>query len=177
MSKIDRLISEYSRNVNLPWRKQVAGPQKVWFVVYSPGYERELRARIDEFKLATTSAAHGWSRVDLTTAFPEWMATHEYRDGYFEDPSDLEFIMADFLEHLGSLVRAKLQKADADTVVAITGVSTLFGFVFVSNLVDTVEADISGRLAVFFPGRHEKNRYRLLDARDGWDYHAMPIKA
>jgi len=34
---------------------------------------------------------------------------------------------------------------------------------------------IAGRLLVFFPGEHEGNSYRLLDARDGWNYLAIPI--
>jgi len=29
---------------------------------------------------------------------------------------------------------------------------------------------------VFFPGEHEGNSYRLLDARDGWNYLAVPLK-
>ena len=32
-----------------------------------------------------------------------------------------------------------------------------------------------GRLVVFFPGQFEQNNYRLLDARDGWNYLAVPI--
>jgi hypothetical protein len=38
-----------------------------------------------------------------------------------------------------------------------------------------VESDIRGRLVVFFPGHLERSNYRLLDARDGWNYMAVPI--
>ena len=38
-----------------------------------------------------------------------------------------------------------------------------------------VDRDIRGRLLVFFPGQYEHNNYRLLDARDGWNYLAIPI--
>ena len=38
-----------------------------------------------------------------------------------------------------------------------------------------MEADVTGRLVVFFPGEYEQNNYRLLDARDGWSYMAVPI--
>jgi hypothetical protein len=38
-----------------------------------------------------------------------------------------------------------------------------------------VENTIQGRLVVFFPGEFENANYRLLDARDGWNYHAIPI--
>ena len=35
---------------------------------------------------------------------------------------------------------------------------------------------IAGRLVVFFPGEHDGNSYRLLDARDGRNYLAIPIE-
>jgi hypothetical protein len=38
-----------------------------------------------------------------------------------------------------------------------------------------VEGDIRGRLVIFFPGEYDSNNYRLLDARDGWNYLAVPI--
>ena len=177
MSKVDDLLDEYEKNIRRPWRNRVDGSQKVWFVVYPPTYEREIRARVDEFEMATTQADHGWARCDLTQSFPDWMAEHGYRDRYFEDPSGFDFIKKSFLEALADHVRSALAKADEKTVVALTGIGTLFGFIHVSNLIEAVEADIHGRLLVFFPGRHEQNTYRLLDARDGWNYLAMPIKA
>jgi hypothetical protein len=45
----------------------------------------------------------------------------------------------------------------------------------VSELVSRVESSIRGRLLVFFPGEHENNTYRFLDAREGWNYLAVPI--
>jgi hypothetical protein len=105
------------------------------------------------------------------------MAQHEYREGHFEDPEEIDFVMEDFLDYLAERVRETLQDADENTVVALSGIGTLFGFVFVSDLIEAIEQHIQGRLAVFFPGRHERNTYRLLDARDGWDYLALPIKA
>jgi hypothetical protein len=30
---------------------------------------------------------------------------------------------------------------------------------------------------VFFPGEVEQNNYRLLNGRDGWNYHAVLINA
>nr|WP_272507057.1 BREX protein BrxB domain-containing protein [Salinibacter ruber] len=105
------------------------------------------------------------------------MAKHEYRDRYFEEPSGFDFIKEDFLADLADRVQNALVEAGEDEVVALTGIGTLFGFVHVSDLIGEVEPEIQGRLVVFFPGRHEQNTYRLLDARDGWDYLAMPIKA
>jgi hypothetical protein len=38
-----------------------------------------------------------------------------------------------------------------------------------------IERDFRGRVVVFFPGEYENSNYRLLDARDGWNYLAVPI--
>jgi hypothetical protein len=54
-------------------------------------------------------------------------------------------------------------------------VACLFGFTRVSLVLKEVTTDIRGRLVVFFPGEYEDNNYRLLDARDGWNYLAVPI--
>ncbi len=66
---------------------------------------------------------------------------------------------------------------DSDTVVALVGVASLFGLVRASEVLDKVTQSIQGRLLVFFPGQHEGSNYRLLDARDGWNYLAVPITA
>ncbi|HID20977.1 MAG TPA: DUF1788 domain-containing protein, partial [Planctomycetaceae bacterium] len=62
-----------------------------------------------------------------------------------------------------------------DTVVGVLGVACLYGFTRVSLVLKEVVQDIRGRLVVFFPGEYEDNNYRLLDARDGWNYLAVPI--
>jgi len=54
-------------------------------------------------------------------------------------------------------------------------VASLFGFTKVSQVLKEVEHVIRGRLVLFFPGEFENNNYRLLDARDGWNYLAVPI--
>ena len=174
-SRIARLVANYERHASIPWPATLAGPQRVWFAVYDKNDERRLRARVQEFEIATRRAGHGWSLVDVTDAFPLWLAAHEYRDSYFADPEALEVAMDDFLEHVASTVREHLRVADERTVVGLLGVGTLFGFIKVSALVKAVQDDVRGRLLVFFPGSHENNTYRLLDARDGWNYMAVPI--
>jgi hypothetical protein len=64
---------------------------------------------------------------------------------------------------------------DDNTVVAVYGVACLFGFARVSMILKEVEHSIQGRLILCFPGEFENNNYRLLDARDGWTYLAVPI--
>src|SRR5205809_809198 len=62
-----------------------------------------------------------------------------------------------------------------DSVVGVFGVGALFGFTRISKVLKLIEGEIKGRLVVFFPGQFENNNYRLLDARDGWNYMAVPI--
>ncbi|MBI2566518.1 MAG: DUF1788 domain-containing protein [Candidatus Schekmanbacteria bacterium] len=178
-SRVDRLMQRYERFVELPWERRLAGAQRVWFVVYDKTDERRIRARNDEFAIATTRAGHGWKLCDLTDSFPRWMAGQDYRESYFEDPESLALLLPELHETVVDQVREALE-ADAagpDTVVAVMGISSLFGFTSVSRVVNAVSGCIRGRLRVFFPGEHEDNNYRLLDARDGWNYMAVPITA
>jgi hypothetical protein len=174
-SRVARLVQNFERHASIPWPTNVAGPQRIWFAVYDKNDERRVRARIGEFGLACGRAGHGWCLVDLTDAFPEWLAGHKYRDRYFAKPEALEVTLDVFLAHAATRVREALKIADEDTVVALVGVGALFPFAKTSALVKQVQEDVRGRLLVFFPGTHENNVYRLLDARDGWNYMAVPI--
>ena len=178
MGRIDRLAERYKRYIALPWQKDLAGAERAIFVVYDKADERRLRARKDLFAMATTEADHCWLECDLTRVFARWMAATEYRDSYFESPEDLELKLEDdFLEHVARRVREVLTSSEADenSVVGIYGLASLFGFVRVSELMKKIERDIRGRVVVFFPGEYENSNYRLLDARDGWNYLAVPI--
>ncbi len=179
MNRIERLVLSYSRHVSLPWDSTLAGAQKVWFAVYDKSDERRLRARVTEFEITTVRAGHTWRLVDLTDAFPRWMAAQEYRDSYFEVPEDLELALPAFASEVASELRSVLESPDVSdqTVVAVLGVGTLFGFSQVSKIVSEAQTAVRGRLLVFFPGEYEPNVYRLLDARDGWNYMATPIAA
>ena len=178
MGRIDRLAERYKSYIALLWQQDLAGAQRAIFVVYDKADERRLRARKDLFAMATAEAGHGWLECDLTRVFAEWMAATEYRESYFESPEDLELKLEDdFLEHVAGRVREVLTSSEVDenSVVGIYGIASLFGFVRVSELMKEIEGDIRGRVVVFFPGEYENNNYRLLDARDGWNYLAVPI--
>ena len=177
MSEIESLVRAYEDMVSLPWESNLAGPQKVWFAVYEPAQERRLRLRISEFESATKRAGHQWVMVDLTNTFPEWMSNHEYRDAYFEKPDLLKLALKDYAQFIADRVAETLTAANAgkNTVVAVLGLGTLYGLTFASALFQQVAPAIQGRLLAFFPGRYEESNYRLLDARDGWNYLAVPI--
>jgi len=84
---------------------------------------------------------------------------------------------AEFSGYVADRIRSVLARAGVteNSVVAVLGVGSLFGFARVSQVLKLVEGDVKGRLVVFFPGQLEQNNYRLLDARDGWNYMAVPI--
>lgn len=178
MGRIEELAARYRGHIDTPWQRNLAGDQKAIFVVYPKTDERKLRARVDHFELETRRAGHEWHLVDLTDIFARWMADADYREVYFEEPETLAMkLRGDFMKYVAGQLRAALtaDNVDDDTVVAIQGVACLFGLIRVSLVLKEVVKDIRGRLVVFFPGEHEDNNYRLLDARDGWNYLAVPI--
>lgn len=177
MDKLDHLHREYEALVRMPWQRSLAGPQRVWFVIYDPQDESRMRLQIDRYGITTRASGKGWRQLDLTDAFARWMAHHPYAESYFDAPELLTEVLTDFLADVARQVREVLAGPDvtADTVVALTGIASLFGFLRVSHLVREVEADVRGHLLVFFPGAYHNNNYRLMDARDGWNYLAVPI--
>jgi len=176
MNQISTLAKSYRSCVEVPWQRTLAGAQRVIVVVYPKDRERMLRARIQEFENATQDAGHHWMPVDATTWFAEWMARDEYREAYFREPELLQGKLdSEFPEVAADRLRKHLEEADGNTVVAFHGVASLYGFLRVSRLLSAVESAIRGRLLVFFPGTKDHNNYRLLDARDGWNYLAQAI--
>lgn len=178
MAHIEELVARYKAHISAPWQRNLAGPQKIIFIVYPKTDERRLRARMGLFEIATKEAGHGWVPYDFTSVFARWMATTNYREEYFRVPSDLKLkLETDFLHYAASQLREVMNAAqvDEDSVVAVSGVASLYGFLRISLLLKEVENDIRGRLTMFFPGEYENHNYRLLDARDGWNYLAVPI--
>lgn len=179
-SRVDSLADAYARHVGLPWDRGLAPPQRVWFAVYPKEEERRLRYKIDAFQLATTDpkgANKKWVLVDLTNSFSQWIESEKYREPYFKNPKMMAPKLPRFLETTAANVVAAALSAGADenTVVGVLGVASLFGFAQVSDLVPLIVNRLPGRLLVFFPGSREGNVYKLLDAREGWNYLATPI--
>ncbi len=179
MAGIEGLLRSYEKYVSIPWESQLAGAQKVWFAVYNPMDERRLRTRLGEFEQATRQAQHHWRHCDLTPLFAQWMASHRYRDSYFAKPESLTMALTKFETYVAETLRAVLAEEDVDehTLVAVSGVASLFGLTRVSSVIDAVNETIRGRLLVFFPGERDGTNYRLLDAPGSWNYLAIPITA
>jgi len=183
MNRIELLKKNYQRICGLPWDRNVAGSQRVWFAVYDKEDERKLRLRLGLFKEATEHTGHHWHHCDLTEAFANWLTKPPYADyaqSYFEAPRRLGAApLNDFKRAVAQEIIDSLENTDPaeETVVAVSGIASVFGFLRVSEILPLVEPHIRGRLLVFFPGVYEQDNYRLMDARDGWNYRAVPILA
>lgn len=179
MSKIKRLIQSYKQFIAIPWRSDAAAAQRVIFCVYNENEELRLRAKIDEFEITTRQAGHDWAVFDLTNTFADWMIGQRYSKSYFKNPSLLTTLLPKYLDYLleGFETFLSENRIDENSVVALKGVGTLFGFLKVKEVVDKLAPMVKGRLVVFFPGSYENNNYRLLDGYDGWNYLAVPITA
>jgi hypothetical protein len=180
MSKIDQLAAVFRDHVGVGWPSSSSGAQRVIMIVYDPNEERALRKKMGLFAQAAQSHQHAWHSVDLTTAFAGWLGAHRYRESYFDEPEMLAAGANErFTEYAAGIILRALERPQhtARELVGLIGAASVFGVVSLSDILARVEHEIKGRLVVFFPGRTRDGRYRLLDARDGWDYHAVAIQA
>lgn len=180
ISKTDVLINNYEKVVREPWTQKLSGQEKVWFLVYDPTEQRKVMFRLGDFERVTRKHQRDWLHVSLADAFPVWMAEHEYREEYFQSPAEIQDqIETGFKDFVVERIKKTLTGAPnlENTVLTITDVNALFGFIKLSDVLNDLYAFNKGRMLIFFPGEHHNNHYRLMDARDGWSYLARPITA
>ena len=182
MSEIDRLLARYREQITIPWGTIKSSTERTIFVIYDRNKERQLRYRVGQFEDATLDAKKKWLLLDVTDSFTNWFSSHDCRDEYFEYPDDLPGFkqgrLEEFEGHLAKDLLARLkEQATPDHCVAVLGAGSLYGVASVSALMKRVADAVPGRLVVFFPGEKVENNYRLLGARDGWDYLATAITA
>ena len=123
----------------------------------------------------TLKAGHGWKHISLSKWFGTWIALHEFFDSLIGQPEEIRGVLPEIEDSLVDELKNELSSCTDNDVFAVDGAGALFGIVRISNLVRRVADFIPGRLLVGFPGTHSAGVYRLLDARDGWNYHAIPI--
>ena len=177
MATFEDLARHFQRQVALTWRNNLAPDYRVWILWYDHVLERRVRGRLHEFEAIAQVAGHGWHHLDLAQEFGCWVAKHEYFDTLLDMPEEIHGALPAFADHLTGLLKAALAATGPNDLLAVTGTGSLFGVASISALLKTVVADIPGRLLIFFPGRHQAGTYRLLDAREGWNYRATPIPA
>ncbi|WP_027460517.1 BREX protein BrxB domain-containing protein [Deinococcus murrayi] len=175
MTAVERLLQRYRAQLALPWSGSLSPTERVWVAVYDPADERRLRAALPSFELATRQAGWTWHALDLTAAFAEWMAAHPYREAYFAEPELLAGSLSAFEEALALRVRQTLEAAEPRSVVGVVGAGSLYGLTRVSRLMERTSPALRGRMLLFFPGRVEGHNYRMFGARDGWNYHSIPL--
>lgn len=179
-TRIDDLVNNYEKVLKEPWTNKLSGQEKVWFLVYDPSEQRKVALRVSDFERITRKNNKNWSEIDLQYCFPNWMKDHEYRNAYFVDPEAIQDqIECDFKEYIVNYISQIIKgvKDLENTVVAINNVSSLFGFLKLSDVLSEIYPLNKGRILIFFPGEYHNNHFRLMDARDGWSYLARPITA
>ena len=130
MNKIKRLIQSYGKYISVPWRDDAAAMQRVIFCVYDEGDELRLRAAVDEFEIVMRRAGHEWALFDLTDTFSDWLTSQRYAQSYFSKPHLLPTLLPKYLSYISEGFQAFLdkRKADENTVTALQGVGSIFGF-------------------------------------------------
>ncbi len=177
MPTVDDLLGHFRRQVSLPWSHDTAGDYRVWILHYDRVLERRIQGRLPEFEALARQHKHGWATLNLASLVAPWFAANEVFEGLAGQPDELAGLLPDFEKHVVSTVRAHLQALSDQDILVLSGAGSLFGLMRVSKLTVQVAPDIKGRLLLLFPGRHDNGSYRLLDARDGWSYRALPIPA
>lgn len=177
-TRIDLLIEAYEKVVKEPWSSLLSGQERIWFLVYDPAEQRKIDLRLEDFETVAIKAGKKWKYISFKQCFPSWMANHEYKEDYFSNPEYIvDQLEAEFIPYAIQFLKKELKNIEQveDTLIALKDVSALFGFARLSEILKSCDKDFKGRLLIFFPGEFEQNHYRLLDARDGWDYLARPI--
>jgi hypothetical protein len=175
LNTFDEILAAYTKQVGLPWAHDLPPAGRVWVLWYEKTMQRRFSGRIGEFEHATQKAGHGWHFLDLSSWFGKWIADHEFFDALVEQPEEIRGLLPDAEEAIINDIKKALENSGPNDVLALDGCGSLFGIIKVSTLIGKVAGSVRGRLVVGFPGKHASGIYRLLDARDGWNYHAVPI--
>lgn len=175
MNAFDEILTAYRKQVELPWASDTPPAGRVWIIWYDKTLQRRFTGQIEALKQATLTAGHGWRYINLSPQFGKWIAKHEFFENLVAQPKELRGLLPDFEEVIISAIKNELKNCSKNDVLTIDGCGSLFGLVRVSTLISKISDEIPGRLLIGFPGKHTMGVYRLLDARDGWNYHAIPI--
>ena len=177
MASFDDVLQHYQRQVGLSWQADVPHEGRVWILWYDKTLDRRVRGRLHELEAATGNAGHGWRHVDLGLLFPTWIVCHELFGDLLAAPEELRGLLPEFKTAVVDELRSALSGCGANDLLVLSGCGAMFGLVRISALIGEIASQIPGRLLLLFPGQHRAGVYKLLDAREGWNYHAVPIPA
>jgi hypothetical protein len=175
LPSIEDLLDDFKKRLTVPWRDDEPPAGRVWILWYDKANERRIRGRLREFQLAAEQAGKGWREFDIGPRFGAWVAQQPWFERLAKRPGSLSTVLPQFQEHLAEIVKRELSVCGRNDILVLTGIGSLFGLTRGSSLIDKIVTNVHGRLLVTFPGTHRGGIYRLLDARDGWNYLAVPI--
>jgi hypothetical protein len=175
LSTVEDLLENFKKRLAVPWRLDKPPAGLVWILWYDKARERRVRGRLREFQLAAEQAGKAWREFDIAPRFGDWVAQQPWFERLARHPGTLSTVIPQFEEDLVNRVKAELAACGQNDIMVLTGVASLFGITRASALIDKVVTSIPGRMLMTFPGLHQGGIYRLLDARDGWNYLAVPI--
>jgi hypothetical protein len=175
LSTVEDLLDDFRKRLAVPWRPDEPPAGRVWILWYDKAHERRVRGRLREFQLAVEQAGKGWREFDIAPRFGEWVAHQPWFERLARRPGTLSTVIPQFEDDLVNRITAELTTCGQNDILVLTGVASLFGLTRASSLIDKVVTSVPGRLLITFPGLYQGGIYRLLDARDGWNYLAVPI--
>jgi hypothetical protein len=175
LSTIEELLDDFRKRLTVPWRDDESPAGRVWILWYDKSNERRVRGRLREFQFAAEQTGKEWREFDIAPCFGAWVAQQPWFERLAKRPDTLSTVIPEFEDHLADAIRGELRACSPSHILALTGIASLFGLTRASSLIDKVATNIPGRMLVTFPGVHRGGIYRLLDARDGWNYLAVPI--
>jgi hypothetical protein len=91
----DELLRHFERQIELPWRDDLAPEYRVWILHYDQALERRSRSRIREFEAITWRHGKGWFAVDLAALVAPWFAAHAPFEALVEQPDELPGLLPD----------------------------------------------------------------------------------
>jgi hypothetical protein len=147
----------------------------VWILWYDRSLELRVSGQWPAIEEETLRAGHGWRSVDAGPMFGAWLDGHELRDAVLQQPDELQQLLPEFEDYVVEQITSVLDVAGPNDLVGVRRCGALFGLVSLSKVVSRIEGAVQGRVLLSFAGRYEGTGYRLLDARPGWNYHAVPI--
>jgi hypothetical protein len=175
LHNFDFLVQAFKRQVQLPWRPDAPPSGRVWILWYDRSLELRVAGQWHTFGQEAARAGHGWSTLDAGPLFGAWLQGHDLREEVLAQPDELPSLLPEFEDYVAARLTSVLDEATPNDLVGVRRCGALFGLASLSKVVSRVEASIRGRLMLSFAGRYEGTGYRLLDARPGWNYHAVPI--
>ena len=121
-TRIDLLVEAYEKVVKEPWSSALSGQERIWFLVYDPAEQRKIDLRLGDFETSAIKAGKKWKAISLKQCFPLWMANHEYKEDYFNNPEYIvDQLEAEFIPFAIEFLKNELKniEQDEDTLIAI----------------------------------------------------------